>query len=56
MPSNQKLFNSIGTSYCSSGHTISSAVEEGVSGTAKNKCVCGVVKSGVKLGWGTQQL
>ena len=34
----------------SSGHTINSAMEEGVSGVAKNKYVHGAVKSGVKAG------
>ena len=34
----------------SSGHTINSAMEEGVSGAAKNKYVRGAVKSGVKAG------
>ena len=32
---------------CSSGHTINSALEEGVSGAAKNKYVRGAVKAGV---------
>ena len=36
--------------YRSSGHTINSAMEEGVSGAAKNKYVHGAVKSGVKAG------
>ena len=34
----------------SSGHTINSAMEEGVSGAAKNKYVRGAVKSSVKAG------
>ena len=36
--------------YHSSGHTINSAMEEGVSGAAKNKYVRGAVKSSVKAG------
>ena len=36
--------------YRSSGHTINSAMEEGVSGAAKNKVVRGAVKSSVKAG------
>ena len=39
--------------YRSSGHTINSAMEEGVSGVAKNKYVCGAVKSVVKAGVST---
>ena len=36
--------------YRSSGHTINQAVEEGVSGAAKNKHVRSAVKSGVSAG------
>ena len=39
--------------YRSSGHTINSAMEEGVSGAAKNRYVRGAVKSGVKAGVST---
>ena len=35
----------------SSGHTINSAMEEGVSGAAKNKYVRGAVKAGVSAAY-----
>ena len=47
------LFSQIHRYYRSSGHTINSAMEEGVSGASKNKYVRGAVKSGVKAGVST---